>query len=314
MALTPAQLVAMSFGYLTGADLNRFCPAELLIATYMKDPNSLQNGVNIGISEIIAALNTRYDLSAELQKIGFTAAQATTAVTGGAVSGITITSGGTSYLTPPSVVFSGPGTGAAGTAILSGGQVTGVTITSGGTGYSTAPTVSFSGGGPTVGSGAVLAAAVDNGVVTGVTVTNPGSGYMFPPELVFLGGFPTPPGPLPVACAKGYAVLSGGGIISVVIQSPGRGYISAPTIQVNPTTPVPDTRATMLVKLLSISAIRNILGNAQNISEKMLQDFDDVRRDIYALRNGQLNMPLPAAMKDVRSSSAMIHSKFRTRG
>lgn len=68
------------------------------------------------------------------------------------VASITITNGGTTYGTPPTVTFTGGGgTGAAGTATVSGGVVTGVTITNPGSGYTSAPTVGFTGGG---GSGA----------------------------------------------------------------------------------------------------------------------------------------------------------------
>ena len=71
-------------------------------------------------------------------------AKATAAITGDAVSGITITDGGSHYKqgTPPSVTITGDGTGATATATVSStGIVNGITITSGGTGYTTAPTV-----------------------------------------------------------------------------------------------------------------------------------------------------------------------------
>ena len=74
-------------------------------------------------------------------------AKATAAITGDAVSGITITDGGSHYkvATPPSVTISGGGgTGATATATVSStGIVNGITITSGGSGYTTAPTVTI---------------------------------------------------------------------------------------------------------------------------------------------------------------------------
>lgn len=85
---------------------------------------------------------------------------------GGEVRGeIVVAAGGQGYTSAPTVSFTGGGgTGAAGTAVISGGKVTGVTITNGGSGYSTAPTIVFTGGGgtdaaatATVGSGAVTA-------------------------------------------------------------------------------------------------------------------------------------------------------------
>ena len=74
-------------------------------------------------------------------------AKATSAITGDAVSGITITDGGAHYkvATPPSVTITGGGgTGATATSTVSStGIVNGITITSGGSGYSSAPTVTI---------------------------------------------------------------------------------------------------------------------------------------------------------------------------
>lgn len=66
----------------------------------------------------------------------------------GTVESVTVTNGGSSYETPPTVTFTGGGgTGAAGTAVLTADAVTSVTITNAGSGYTTAPTVGFTGGG-----------------------------------------------------------------------------------------------------------------------------------------------------------------------
>ena len=73
-------------------------------------------------------------------------AKATATLTGDAVTGITITDGGSHYkvATPPSVTITGDGTGATATATVSStGIVNGITITSGGSGYSSAPTVTI---------------------------------------------------------------------------------------------------------------------------------------------------------------------------
>ncbi len=67
---------------------------------------------------------------------------------GGAVSSVTVTSGGTMFETAPMVTFSGGGgSGAAATATISGsgGSVTAVTVTSGGSGYTSVPTVAIGG-------------------------------------------------------------------------------------------------------------------------------------------------------------------------
>ena len=74
-------------------------------------------------------------------------AKATSAITGDAVSGITISDGGAHYkvATPPSVTITGGGgTGATATATVSAtGIVNAITITAGGSGYTSAPTVTI---------------------------------------------------------------------------------------------------------------------------------------------------------------------------
>jgi hypothetical protein len=74
-------------------------------------------------------------------------AKATSAITGDAVSGITISDGGAHYkvATPPSVTITGGGgTGATATATVSStGIVNGITITSAGSGYTSAPTITI---------------------------------------------------------------------------------------------------------------------------------------------------------------------------
>ena len=74
-------------------------------------------------------------------------AKATSAITGDAVSGATISDGGAHYkvATPPSVTITGGGgTGATATATVSAsGIVNAITITAGGSGYTSAPTVTI---------------------------------------------------------------------------------------------------------------------------------------------------------------------------
>lgn len=76
------------------------------------------------------------------------------------VGGTTITAGGSSYTSAPTVTFSAAPAGgitATGTAVLSGDAVASITITNPGNGYTSAPTISFSGGG---GSGATATASL----------------------------------------------------------------------------------------------------------------------------------------------------------
>lgn len=98
-------------------------------------------GVTIGAFAWIDADGTT--VISRVQETGSGAA-GTAVLTAAAVSGVTITNGGSQYDDPPAVTFTGGGgAGAAGTAVVSNGVVTGVTITAGGTGYTSAPTVAF---------------------------------------------------------------------------------------------------------------------------------------------------------------------------
>lgn len=75
-------------------------------------------------------------------------ATGTATVTSGAVSALSVVSGGTGYKSVPLVsITGGGGTGATGTATIAGGVVTAFTVTAPGTGYTSAPTVTVSGGG-----------------------------------------------------------------------------------------------------------------------------------------------------------------------
>ena len=67
---------------------------------------------------------------------------ATATVSGGAVTGITVTSGGGGYHAAPVVsIYHADGTGATATATVTDGVITGISVTDGGSGYTSAPTI-----------------------------------------------------------------------------------------------------------------------------------------------------------------------------
>jgi hypothetical protein len=107
---------------------------------------------------------------------------------GGAVTGLSLGTGGTGFNAAPTVVFiGGGGSGAAANAKLA---VDLVVITNGGTGYTTGSgyALSFFGGG---GSGAAGTFDVDlSGAITNVLITAPGSGYTSAPGVTFTAGGP----------------------------------------------------------------------------------------------------------------------------
>lgn len=76
------------------------------------------------------------------------------------------------------------------TATISGGAITGITVTNGGSGYTTVPTVNFYGGGSIVNGGtkARATATVSGGIITGITINNGGTGYTSIPTVTISGG------------------------------------------------------------------------------------------------------------------------------
>jgi len=76
------------------------------------------------------------------------------------VASVTVSAGGSSYSSVPTVTFSAPASGgitATGTAAVSGAAVSAITVTNPGNGYTSAPTITISGGG---GSGATATAVL----------------------------------------------------------------------------------------------------------------------------------------------------------
>lgn len=222
MPLTIPQLKNLSFGYLSGNDLLSFAAPQLLIKQWEVLDNSLKDGCDLAISEIVANLSTRYTLDDELAKKGYT-----------------------------EPMFQ---------VLLSGGGVSAVNVVYGGSGFTIAPALTFSGSG-----GAAATATVENGIITAINVTAAGSGYTTAPNL---------------------------------------------------TAAVPvDTRLKFLVKVAAILAIRNILGNFQNLSETMLAHFSWVDKTLKNFRDGQLNvLAKQAPTSTVGSPGIIVQQDFSTLG
>ena len=143
-------------------------------------------------------------------------AAATAALSGGAVSGFSVTSSGSGYSSVPPVTLVS-GAGAAATATVSSGAITSILVTSVGAGYTSAPTVLITGGG---GRGAMATAVVTNGQVTTINLTNAGTGYTSAPTITLISG----------SGATATATL---GVSAAVIANPGSGYTSAPTVTIS---------------------------------------------------------------------------------
>ncbi|HEV8432004.1 MAG TPA: C25 family cysteine peptidase, partial [Thermoanaerobaculia bacterium] len=155
---------------------------------------------------------------------------ATASVSGGAVTGIVVNTGGSGYTSAPEVFITGVGSGATATATVSGGAVTAITVTNGGTGYTSAPLVTFAGGG---GSPSAIATVV-GGIVTGFTLTGSGSGYTTAPT-VAISTFG------PGSSATATATVSGGVVTLLSVGNGGSSYTNTPVITINGQTTVATT-------------------------------------------------------------------------
>ena len=81
---------------------------------------------------------------------GQTPAAGVAGISGGHVTGINVTAGGSGYVTAPAVTITGGGgSGATATAVIAGGVVTAINVTNGGSGYTSTPTVNITAGRPT---------------------------------------------------------------------------------------------------------------------------------------------------------------------
>ena len=175
------------------------------------------NGLTLQRFELIVDFDT---VTTRVEGPG--AGGAATATGWDTVSATTITAGGSSYSSAPTVAFSAPtsGTTATGTATIDAGVVTGITITNAGSGYTSAPTITFSGGG---GSGATATATT--GVITGFTVSNGGGGYHAAPIVSIFHASGTE--------AAATASVTDGAITGISVTAGGSGYTSAPTIELD---------------------------------------------------------------------------------
>lgn len=133
-----------SSAYVLQYDMNATQRASLITQLF-----SETNGLGLNFLRIPMGA-TDETASGEYTYDDLITATGTAVLTSGAVSSITIGSGGGGYLTAPTITISGGGgTGATATATITGGVVTAITIGAGGSGYTSAPTVTFSAPPPT---------------------------------------------------------------------------------------------------------------------------------------------------------------------
>jgi len=128
------------------------------------------------------------------------------------VASVTVVSGGTGYLTAPSIVFtSGTGSGAVATCTVLNGVVQTVTVTSPGSSYATVPTV---------------VAATDR--LTNIIVNRSGQDYCIAPNVTVSGGGSSNQ-------ATALASVNNNGLSTITLLTVGSGYTSTPTVTITDT-------------------------------------------------------------------------------
>jgi len=183
--------------------------------------------------------------------------------TGGVIE-VVVTTGGTGYVQPPAVSFSGGGgTGAAGVATLSGDRVLGVVITNAGTGYTATPSVALS---ASTGSGAAATAAVFTGALQPMSFFQGRSGEVYgvdgmgrgiridcgATQAQPIGVAPPSVGPVLVAAST----ITGQYVSSIHLVRAGAGYISQPTVVLTGGTPTTPAGASVTTRNGSLQAVQ----------------------------------------------------------
>ena len=112
------------------------------------------------------------------QDAGGTQATATAVLSGGGVTAVPVTAGGSGWTGTPTVVFSAPqvagGSTAQGTVAVSGGVITAINIAQAGSGYTTPPSITVTGAGTGFTYGTIT---LSTSSIINVIITNAGTGY-----------------------------------------------------------------------------------------------------------------------------------------
>lgn len=307
-------LLSSLYGYLSGADVAMWLDSQLIIGSENKVPGITRRAVAQAISEVQSHLMNQYDLGPEFQKTDVVPPIASAVVAGGVVTAVAVNMPGSGFKTAPGVVLAratGDTTGinATATVQITPSVVSLLHLTSRGRGYRAAPTISFVND-PTdnTGVGAEAICTINKGgCIATLTLVSGGTGYTASPTVVFEGG--QGQGAIALASVK-YGQLSG-----ITVTAGGTLYTQPPVVQFNlADTQVIDQRVAKLVKIISIYAVRNILGQAQGISEKTVEDIKEAYTMLTDIKAGFDSLPIISANMQIRSSIELTADSYHNLG
>lgn len=135
------------------------------------------------------------------------------------IASIAVDTASTGYTAPPTITFTGGGTGQGATATAKLKVVGTVTITAGGTGYTNGDVLTVVGGTKTT-AAVVTVSSVSSGAVTAATITTAGSYSVIPANAASVTG----------GTGTGATVTLTYGVASIAVTDGGRGFTSAPTV------------------------------------------------------------------------------------
>ncbi|HAS43899.1 MAG TPA: hypothetical protein DCS93_25710 [Microscillaceae bacterium] len=209
----------------------------------------------------------------------------------GSVTGITNLVGGTGYTSATATISApgGGGTTATADVNISGGELTSITITAGGSNYLTTTgtgngvfEVLITGGSPT--TTATAEASVVDGEVLEVVITNAGAGYTDGDALTLDFATNADGGS---GVASTYAVINAGVITGLTFTDNGSGYTSIPTISITGTNTSPASMNAMIsITEVNINAAGSNYNSAPTITVDNPTTLDSTVAELSAVISG----------------------------
>lgn len=282
-AIGPQGSLELSFGIDRAAGSMNAAAADSLFASFVRvtDSGSLMD-VSIPVTAQKASLAGLWIGDVSLTNVSnkvSNAAQATAALSDGAVSALSVIgSGGFGYTSPPVVTIAAPHsngnlTATASAAVNGAGGVSALNVLTQGSNYTSAPDVVISDPPPSVNASAVAVSGSDgDGTVATITPVVTGTNYITPPEVTI-----APPEESVQAAAV--ADVAGGQVTSIVAQKVGYYYPSVPSVTLSePPASVTATASASVSSATGALSSLSVLGGGSYYSSPPTVTFSSPTR------------------------------------